>query len=91
MVERSIGLVTALNPVIGYETATKLATEALETGRGIVEIVRERGILSEEEIEEILDPAKMTGEVQTTDRRGSTREILTSPTPEAETGHGQSP
>jgi aspartate ammonia-lyase len=40
-VEHSIGLVTALNLVIGYDTATKPAAEALESGRGIVELVRE--------------------------------------------------
>ncbi|MBU1950907.1 MAG: aspartate ammonia-lyase, partial [Candidatus Eisenbacteria bacterium] len=61
MVERSIGLVTALNPLLGYETSTKLAKEALETGRGIVELVREKGLLTGQQIEEILDPAKMTG------------------------------
>ncbi len=60
-VERSIGVVTALNPIIGYETASQLAAEALETGRGIVELVREKGILSEEQIADVLDPAKMTG------------------------------
>jgi aspartate ammonia-lyase len=60
-VEHSIGVVTALNPVIGYETATKLAAEALKTGRGIVELVREKGILTDKQIAEVLDPAKMTG------------------------------
>ncbi|HVP10011.1 MAG TPA: lyase family protein, partial [Phycisphaerae bacterium] len=60
-VEHSIGLVTALNPVIGYDTATELAAEALRTGRGIVELVREKGLLTEEQIAEVLDPAKMTG------------------------------
>lgn len=59
-VEHSIGLVTALNPVIGYETATKLAAEALKTGRGIVELVREKGILTDKQIADVLDPAKMT-------------------------------
>lgn len=60
-VEHSIGVVTALNPVIGYETATKLAAEALRTGRGIVELVREQGILTDKQIADVLDPAKMTG------------------------------
>lgn len=60
-VEHSIGLVTALNPVIGYDTATELAAEALRTGRGIVELVREKGILTDAQIAEVLDPAKMTG------------------------------
>jgi aspartate ammonia-lyase len=60
-VEKSIGIVTALNPVLGYEIATKLAAEALHSGRGVVEIVRERKLLSEDEIQRILDPASMTG------------------------------
>lgn len=60
-VEHSIGVVTALNPVIGYETATKLAAEALKTGRGIVELVREQGILTDKQIADVLDPVKMTG------------------------------
>jgi aspartate ammonia-lyase len=60
-VEHSIGVVTALNPVIGYETATELAAEALQTGRGIIELVREKKILTDKQIAEVLDPAKMTG------------------------------
>jgi aspartate ammonia-lyase len=60
-INRSIGLVTALNPVLGYDTTTALAKEALRTGRGIVELVREQGLLSEEEIEAVLDPARMAG------------------------------
>ena len=42
-VEESIGIVTALVPVLGYETATDMAKEALETGRGVYDIVRRRG------------------------------------------------
>ena len=61
-VEYSIGTVTALNPVIGYERATELATEAMKTGRGILELVRERKILTEEQIAKVLDPAAMTGQ-----------------------------
>jgi aspartate ammonia-lyase len=60
-IERSIGVVTALNPVLGYDTTTALAKEALATGRGIVELVREKGLLSEEEIAAVLDPANMIG------------------------------
>ncbi|MFC4994326.1 aspartate ammonia-lyase [Rubritalea tangerina] len=60
-IERSIGIVTALNPVVGYEKATELAKEALEQDKGILEIIREKKILSEEEIKKILDPATMTG------------------------------
>jgi aspartate ammonia-lyase len=53
--------VTALNPVIGYDKSTALAAEALKTGKGIVELIREKKILSEEQIQRILDPASMTG------------------------------
>jgi aspartate ammonia-lyase len=61
LLDRSIGTVTALNPVIGYEKSTELAAEALQTGKGIVELVREKGILSEEQLAKLLDPAAMTG------------------------------
>jgi aspartate ammonia-lyase len=61
-VEYSIGTVTALNPVIGYERATQLAAEAMRTGRGILELVREKKILSEEQIAGVLDPIAMTGQ-----------------------------
>ena len=60
-IERSIGVVTALNPVLGYDATTELAKEALETGRGIVELVREKGLLTEEEIAAVMDPENMTG------------------------------
>jgi aspartate ammonia-lyase len=60
-VEHSIGVVTALNPLLGYEVATELAAEALKTGKGIVELVRKRKLLSEEEIRTVLDPKSMTG------------------------------
>jgi aspartate ammonia-lyase len=58
----SIGTVTALNPVIGYERATALAAEASRTNRGILELIREKGILSEQQISEVLDPMAMTGQ-----------------------------
>ena len=61
-VDYAIGTVTALNPVIGYEKSTELATEAMKTGRGILELIRERKILSEEEIARVLDPKAMTGQ-----------------------------
>jgi aspartate ammonia-lyase len=61
-VEYSIGTVTALNPVIGYERSTELAAEAMKTGRGILELVREKQVLTEEQIRTVLDPAAMTGQ-----------------------------
>jgi len=60
-VERSIGVVTALNPVLGYQVSTELAAEAMATGKGIVELVRERKLLTEAQIKKVLDPARMTG------------------------------
>ena len=60
-VDYSIGTVTALNPLIGYERTTELATEAMKSGRGILELVREKKILSEAELARVLDPAAMTG------------------------------
>jgi aspartate ammonia-lyase len=60
--ETSIGTVTALNPVIGYDKATELAAEALKSGEGIIELVRERHILTDEQIDEILSPAALTGQ-----------------------------
>jgi aspartate ammonia-lyase len=47
--------------VLGYEKATELAAEAHRTGRGILEIVREKKLLTEEQIRTILDPVNMTG------------------------------
>ena len=61
-VEYSIGTVTALNPVIGYERSTELAAEAMKTGRGIMELVREKKILTEQQIAQVLDPLAMTGQ-----------------------------
>lgn len=60
MVENSIGLVTALNPVLGYEKSTEIADEALKTGRSVYEIVLEKGYLTKEQLEELLSPASMT-------------------------------
>jgi aspartate ammonia-lyase len=59
--ESSIGTVTALNPVIGYDKATELAAEALESGDGILELVRTKHILTDAQIAEILNPAALTG------------------------------
>lgn len=61
-IEHSIGTVTALNPLLGYEKSTELAAEALRTGRGIVDLVREQKLLTDEQIRDVLDPARMTGQ-----------------------------
>ncbi len=58
-VHNSIGIVTALNPIIGYKNSTKIAKEALETGRGVYELVLEHGILTKDELEEVLKPENM--------------------------------
>src|SRR5690625_1189009 len=59
-VDQSIGIITALNPHIGYKEATKIAKEALETGTSIRELILRDNVLSEEKIDEILDPFEMT-------------------------------
>lgn len=59
MVYNSIGLVTALNPYIGYETSTVLAQEALKTGKGIYDLVLEHNLMSKEELDNILKPENM--------------------------------
>jgi aspartate ammonia-lyase len=58
-VQRSVGIVTALVPVIGYEACTAVAKEALQSGRGVYELVLERGLLTREQLDEALDPAGM--------------------------------
>jgi aspartate ammonia-lyase len=59
MVKHSIGIVTALNPYIGYKQSTKIAKEALETGKSVYNLVLEQGLLSQEKLDEILDPVNM--------------------------------
>lgn len=58
-VHNSIGVVTALNPVIGYKNSTKIAKEALETGRSVYQLVLDHGILTKEELDTILSPENM--------------------------------
>jgi aspartate ammonia-lyase len=60
-IQETVGIVTALNPVLGYERATELAAEAYRTGKGILQVVREKKLLTEEQIKDLLDPAKLTG------------------------------
>ena len=59
--ETTVGIVTALNPVLGYDKSTELAAEAYKSGKGILEIIREKKLLTEAQIAELLDPAKLTG------------------------------
>ena len=60
MVHHSIGLVTALNPILGYEKSSEIAKIALKEGRGVYELVLEKGYLSEDELKEVLKPENMT-------------------------------
>jgi fumarate hydratase class II len=62
-VKQSMALATALNPAIGYDKASEVAKEAMKSGKTIREVVLEKGYLSEEEADEVLDPAKMTERV----------------------------
>ena len=59
MVRNSIGIVTALNPIIGYKSSTKVAKEAHATGRSVYDIVIEQGLMTKEELDEALDPKHM--------------------------------
>ncbi len=61
-IERSIGIVTALVPILGYGPSTEIAAEALASNRGVVELVRERGLLDEAQITELLSPANMAND-----------------------------
>ena len=60
MVENSIGLVTALNPLIGYANATEVAQEALTTGKSVYDLVLAKGLLSKETLDDILRPDMLT-------------------------------
>ena len=60
IVENSIGIVTALNPYIGYENASAVAKEAYATGKSVKEIVLAKGLLSKEKLESILRPENLT-------------------------------
>ena len=60
MVKNSIGIVTALNPYIGYKASTKVAKEALETGASVYDLVLEHGLMTKEKLDEALDPKAMT-------------------------------
>jgi aspartate ammonia-lyase len=58
-VEHSIGIVTALVPIIGYEQSTAIAKQALETGRGVYDLVLESGLMTREQLDRALDPEAM--------------------------------
>ncbi len=58
--QATVSLATALNPYIGYAKAAEIVKESVTTGRSIIDLAREKKLLSEAEIKEILDPARMT-------------------------------
>ena len=60
LLHSSVGTITALNPYIGYQAAADTAKEALKTGKPVRELILEKGLLSEEELEKVLDPFAMT-------------------------------
>ncbi len=60
-VDRSIGLVTALNPILGYANASEVAREALETGARVADIVLARGLMTKAQLDEVLRPEVLTG------------------------------
>ncbi len=59
MVKNSIGIVTALNPYIGYKQSTKVAKKALEENRSVYDIVLEEGLMTQKELDDALDPQNM--------------------------------
>src|SRR3954470_14433419 len=59
-VRNSIGIVTALNPFIGYANATEIATEAHLTGKGVAELVEARGLMTAEALANVLRPEVLT-------------------------------
>ena len=60
LVEHSVGTVTALNLLIGYDNATAVAQEALASGRGVYDVALEKGLLSKETLDELLRPETQT-------------------------------
>lgn len=73
MVEGSIGIVTALNPILGYEVCTDLAREAQKSNRGVVELVLERKLLSRKELDRLLAPERMLAPQRMRSRRDADR------------------
>jgi aspartate ammonia-lyase len=64
-VEQSVGVITALVPVLGYETTSMIAKEALETGRDVYDLVCDAGLMTREQLDRLLNPAAMTGPRET--------------------------
>lgn len=60
LVENSVGIITAINPHVGYEMAARIAQKAIQGGKPVREIVLEEGVLTAEELDVILNPYEMT-------------------------------
>ncbi|MBQ2434337.1 MAG: aspartate ammonia-lyase, partial [Clostridia bacterium] len=60
LVERSVGIVTTLCPIIGYTEACHIAKEAIETGANVRDLVLKKGLISAEQLDNLMDPYKMT-------------------------------
>ncbi len=60
LLDNSLGLVTALNPYLGYETSTTIAKEALSSGASIISLIKEQNLLTDEQLADILQADKMT-------------------------------
>ena len=60
LLEHSVGMVTALCPFIGYKKASEIAKESLKTGVPVRKLVVQKGIVSADEVDEILNPFKLT-------------------------------
>lgn len=74
-VKGSIGIVTALNPIIGYKNSTKIAKEAMATGKGVYDLVLEHDILDKKDLDEILKPQNMIKPVKLNDHIKPKREL----------------
>ena len=61
LVRDSIGIVTAFSPFIGYEKSTAIAKEALLSGRNVLDLIKEEGLLDAKKIESIMEPQNLTG------------------------------
>ena len=59
LLESSVGIITAVCPYIGYKKAADVAKESLRTGRPVRALLREHDLMTEEQIERVLDPARM--------------------------------
>ena len=59
-VENSVGIITAICPYVGYQKAAEIAKEAIKTGESVRKLIIEKGILTKEQMDEIMDPVQMT-------------------------------